>query len=144
MNQIAQAKRGASRAKPPIVISKADHARLTRLAENLYDRAPDLAEALLAELERAKVRPAGSVPADTVQIGSTVEYETDDGHGRTVTLVYPENAEIAAGKVSILTPIGTALIGLSPGQSIAWAARDGREHRLTVRAVTPAEASSAA
>ena len=50
--------------------------------------------------------------------------------------------ELAAGTISILTPIGAALIGLSPGQSIAWTARDGRQHRLTVLSVAPPAASA--
>ena len=52
-----------------------------------------------------------------------------------VTLVYPADANIDAGKISVLTPIGTALIGLSVGQSIGWSARDGRSHRLAVLSV---------
>jgi regulator of nucleoside diphosphate kinase len=73
-----------------------------------------------------------AVPADVVRMGSTVEFRADNGQQRTVTLVFPGDADIAEGKISILTPIGTALIGLSPGQSISWAARDGRRQRLTV------------
>jgi regulator of nucleoside diphosphate kinase len=57
------------------------------------------------------------------------------GEGTTVTLVFPGDADIAEGKVSILTPIGTALLGLSPGQSIDWLARDGRSHRLSILSV---------
>ncbi|WP_325053327.1 GreA/GreB family elongation factor [Sinorhizobium meliloti] len=57
---------------------------------------------------------------NVVRMGSTVEYETDTGGRRTVALVFPINADISEGKISILTPIGTALIGLSVGQSIMW------------------------
>lgn len=133
MTVTAPRRKGAE-TKPRIVISDADHGRLMRLADSLYDNAPELADALIGELERADVKPAGKVPTDTVQMGSAVEYETGE-EKRRVILVYPGEAEISAGKVSILTPIGTALIGLSPGQSIAWTARDGREHRLTVLCV---------
>ena len=129
------ARRKGADTKPRIVVSEADHGRLMRLADSLYDNAPELADALIGELERAAVKPAGKVPTDTAQMGSAVEYETGDGQTRRVILVYPGEAEISAGKVSILTPIGTALIGLSPGQSIDWTARDGRAHRLTVLAV---------
>jgi regulator of nucleoside diphosphate kinase len=73
-------------------------------------------------------------------MGSTVRYVTDTGDDRTVTLVYPAEADISSGKVSILTPIGAALIGLSPGQSIDWQARDGRFHRLTIESVQRPEA----
>jgi regulator of nucleoside diphosphate kinase len=73
-------------------------------------------------------------------MGSIVEFSSDAGQRR-VTLVYPVEADIAEGRISILTPIGAALIGLSQGQSIAWTARDGRRHRLTVLEVRqPGEA----
>lgn len=57
--------------------------------------------------------------------------------------MFPVDADFAAGRISILTPIGTALIGLSPGQSIAWTARDGRRHQLTVLSVEPPDAPAA-
>ena len=52
-----------------------------------------------------------------------------------MTLVYPPEANIDAGRISVATPIGTALLGLAEGQSIDWTARDGRKQRLTVVAV---------
>ncbi|MBL8904295.1 MAG: GreA/GreB family elongation factor, partial [Rhizobiales bacterium] len=51
-------------------------------------------------------------------------------------LVYPEKADIAAGRISILTPIGTALIGLSIGQTMTWVDRDGQSRQLRIVAVT--------
>src|SRR3546814_3263969 len=54
---------------------------------------------------------------------------------RTVRLVYPAEADIAEGRMSILTPVGAGLIGLSVGQSINWPDRGGIEHRLTIVAV---------
>ena len=78
-----------------------------------------------------------SLRSDVVRMGSTLRYATDTGEERTVSLVYPVDANIEAGRISILTPIGTALIGLSSGQSIEWEARDGRSHRLTVEHVAP-------
>lgn len=129
-------------ARPRIVISKSDHARLTQLANGLLERKPELAEELLGELERARVAEDGTAPAGTVQMGSTVEYRTEDDQARRVTLVYPADADIAQGRVSILTPIGTALLGLSVGQSIDFVANDGRRHRLTI--VTVEDASNEA
>uniref|UniRef100_UPI000A0F6938 nucleoside diphosphate kinase regulator n=1 Tax=Ensifer aridi TaxID=1708715 RepID=UPI000A0F6938 len=85
--------------------------------------------------ERARVVSDTSVLGNVVRMGSTVEYETDTGDRRTVTLVFPKDADIAEGKISILTPIGTALVGLSVGQSIMWTARNGRLHRLSVISV---------
>jgi regulator of nucleoside diphosphate kinase len=65
-------------------------------------------------------------------MGFEVRFTSDLGEDRQVTLVFPGEADIAEGKISILTPIGVALIGLKTGQSIDWTARDGRLHRLTV------------
>ena len=54
------------------------------------------------------------------------------GADRTVELVYPRDADISAGRVSILTPVGAGVIGLRTGQSILWPGRDGRERKLTI------------
>ena len=54
------------------------------------------------------------------------------GADRAVELVYPRDADISAGQVSILTPVGAGLIGLRSGQSILWPDRDGRERKLTI------------
>ena len=130
-----------SRRKPAIRISKTDHERLSSLAETIADRNPDVSDALLAELDRARVVEDKSVPANTVRMGSTVTFTSDGADTRTVTLVFPGQANIEEGKVSILTPVGAALIGLSEGQCMSWTARDGREHALSVVSVgqeTPA------
>ncbi|HSS40368.1 MAG TPA: nucleoside diphosphate kinase regulator [Polyangia bacterium] len=129
-----------SGADPDIVVAATDHKRLTGLATALLDRNPDLADELLAEMERARVVAPDAVPADVVRMGSTVEFRAEDGVRRRVTLVFPVDADISAGKVSIFTPVGVALIGLSAGQSIAWWGRDGKGHRMTVLAVEPAMA----
>ncbi|GAB1582665.1 MULTISPECIES: nucleoside diphosphate kinase regulator [Phyllobacteriaceae] len=125
--------------KPRIVVSDIDYKRLTNLAADAYDRFPEVAEELQIELDRAQVKPAASVPSDVVQMGSTVEFRSDSAQQRRVTLVFPGEADIAQNRVSILTPIGAALIGLSTGQSIAWTARDGRKHELTVVGVEQPE-----
>lgn len=121
--------------KPTIRISRTDHQRLSALADTAAARNPDISEALLAELDRARIVGDEALPADTVRMGSTVTFASDVGDTKTITLVFPGKADIAEGKVSILTPVGTALIGLSEGQSIAWTARDGRLHELSVLAV---------
>lgn len=118
--------------KPGIIVSDSDQRRLTTLATAALDRTPEVAEELLNEMERAEVVPALSVPPTTVQMGSTVLYKADDGRERRVSLVFPGQADIAEGKISILTPIGTALIGLSEGQSISWMTRDGHRRSMTV------------
>ncbi len=125
--------------KPAIAVTRTDSERLWRLAESFAGRNPAVAEELLAELERAKVVDDARIAADVVRMGSSLRFTSDLGEHRDVTLVFPGEADIAEGKVSILTPIGAALIGLSEGQSIDWTARDGRTHRLTVESVRPPE-----
>ena len=120
--------------RPEIVIRAADEDRLAELANGLFETLPELGEKLLDELARARLASGDAVPADSVQMGSTLTYEVD-GVRRRVTLVYPAEADIDAGRVSVGTPIGTALLGLVEGQSIDWTARDGRRQRLTVVAV---------
>ncbi|MDH4984958.1 nucleoside diphosphate kinase regulator [Aminobacter anthyllidis] len=121
--------------KPAITMTRSDRASLSRLAESYVMRNPDVADVLMAELERARVVEDARIPADVVRMGSTLRFTSDLGEGRRVTLVFPGEADIAEGKISILTPIGAALIGLAAGQSIDWTARDGRVHRLTVETV---------
>lgn len=137
-------KRTTRSGRPPaIVISRDDHARLTGLATAALDRLPEVAEVLLGELDRARVVGPASLPATAVRMGSQVTYEAD-GATRTVSLVYPGEADIAAGRISIMTPVGTALIGLSQGQSITWTARNGAVHALTIVAVRQPEAAEPA
>lgn len=132
-----------NRKKPKIVVSDIDHERLTILAGNVSEKLEEVAEELLQELDRAKVVPLKKLPADVVHMGSTVEFRSNDGHERKVTLVYPGEADIAQSRISILTPIGTALIGLTPGQSMSWVARDGKTHELNVLSVSHTEDASA-
>ncbi|MFC0244250.1 nucleoside diphosphate kinase regulator [Falsochrobactrum ovis] len=129
---------GKNRKKPNIVVSETDYERLMGLAGSVPEKQEDIAEELMLELDRAKVVPAKRVADNVVQMGSTVEFKSNDGQERRVTLVYPGEADIAQGKISILTPIGTALIGLTPGQSISWTTRDGRLHELNVLSVSKA------
>jgi regulator of nucleoside diphosphate kinase len=123
-------------ALPRIVISKAEEERLTSIATAASQRVPEASAALLGELERADVLPETAMPADVVRIGSIIEFEVDDGRRMKVQLVLPENADINAGRISILTPVGAALIGLSPSQSMEWSGNDGKERLLTVLAVS--------
>jgi regulator of nucleoside diphosphate kinase len=123
------------RRKPAIVVSQSDYERLDRLASAATGRMPEASDELFAELERARIVPDAKLPYDVVRMGSLLEFKPDTGASRVVTLVFPDEADIADGKVSILTPIGTALLGLRPRQSITWLARDGRQHDLTVLSV---------
>jgi regulator of nucleoside diphosphate kinase len=121
-----------NRSVPNIIVSNADYERLTDLATASLERLPEVAEELLSEMDRAKVVGDDSVPADVVRMGSTVTFRSDDGRELTETLVYPVDEDSDAHKISVMTPVGAALIGLAEGQSISWTARDGRKHELTV------------
>jgi regulator of nucleoside diphosphate kinase len=122
---------------PQIVIGKTEELRLTALATmSLNGQREKFARALLAELERAEVIGDSLVPPETIQMDSRVEFEIDGRERRNVQLVYPGQANIDQGRISILTPIGTALLGLSPGQSIMHEGPDGRVHTLRVISVS--------
>ena len=121
--------------KPNIVLSAEDHRRLSNLLAVQRHRFPEAAFALQAELDRAQI--VLMAPSEVVQMGSTVEFRSDVAPQRPLTLVFPQEADISAGRISILTPIGAALIGLSPGQSIDWEARDGAMRELVVVRVEP-------
>ncbi|MDF2813800.1 MAG: nucleoside diphosphate kinase regulator [Microvirga sp.] len=122
--------------RPKIVMMEADHVRLTRLAAAAASRMPEVSDYLSVELERAKIVRRGQVPAKLVTMGSTLTFR-DEQRGRTerVTLVFPEDANIEEKRISVLTPIGAALIGLTEGQSITWPNRTGEIHCLQVLSV---------
>lgn len=121
---------------PPLMLGSDQARRLTALADGALDRTPELASRLLGELERAQVLPDDEIPADVIGMGSQVRFlDEASGRERQVTLVYPGEADIDAGRISILTPVGTGLIGLRVGQWIDWPIHDGGVHRLRIVAV---------
>src|SRR5690606_28183422 len=97
---------------PRLVLGEEDHDRLMTMANGISGPMADVADQLMTELERARVVKQGKLPDDVVRMGSTVSFKTSDGSDRSVQLVYPAEADISTGKVSVLTPIGAALIGL--------------------------------
>lgn len=130
--------------RPPLTISEADFDRLYTLANDVRRRSPnpEIAEYLLDELERADQVPPEAMPADVVAMGSQVRYRDEaTGRERTVTLVFPGVEDAATGAVSILTPVGAALIGMRPGARIDWTAPSGDQRILTVLEVRPPERS---
>ena len=125
-----------SRARPRITLSADDYERLTMLAHLARNRMPDLASQLAEEIGRAHVLTKGRLPKHIVCMNSEVEFRDDTtGKVREVVLVYPEEADISRGRVSVLTPVGTALIGLQAGQSITWETPSGEVRQLTVLAI---------
>jgi regulator of nucleoside diphosphate kinase len=103
---------------PPIHLTQDDMDRLLQLIEAYPGRRFDRLE---SELLRANVVSRERIPKDVVTMNSRVVFENETtGERREVTLVYPGQADIDAGKISILVPVGTALLGLRIGQSIDW------------------------
>jgi regulator of nucleoside diphosphate kinase len=118
--------------KPPITLSANDYSKLSQLALAAADRMPSVASVLTEELERAHVLADG--PSEhSICMGSEVKFRDDTtGKIQNATLVYPSDADISLGRISILTPVGAALIGLSAGDSITWETRMGELRQLTV------------
>lgn len=123
--------------RPAIHISETDCDALLALALGATHKHRVAAALLLAELDRAQVCEPAALPAQTVAMQSWIEF-IDEGSGtrRTVQLVYPHEADIAAGRISILTPVGAGLIGMAAGGSIRWPDRDGQYRLLRIVRVT--------
>jgi regulator of nucleoside diphosphate kinase len=120
---------------PSITISAIDLQRLEAMLESAQYRNQPGVATLQKELERAHVVDPKDLPHDVVSMNSIAEC-VEEGSGRTheLTLVYPRDADAAQSKVSVLAPVGTALLGLRVGQSIDWPAPAGTL-RLRVTAI---------
>jgi regulator of nucleoside diphosphate kinase len=123
---------------PKVIVNEDDLAHLEALAEGAMLRNPALADRLLEELSRARIVKANKMPANVVSIGSTVTYRDEvTGQNNTVQLVYPEHADIINQRISIMTPIGVAILGLAEGAAFYWDTRDNQRRTLTIIAVAP-------
>jgi regulator of nucleoside diphosphate kinase len=110
-----------------IIVTEADAAILGMMKLN---------EPLQRELKRAVIVSPDAVPPDVATMNSQVRY-TDETEGvtRTVSLVYPPASRGGRSMVSVLSPVGAALLGLSVGQAIEWLFPDGSRHWLRLDAV---------
>ena len=101
-----------------IIITDADFERLQPVLDQ-HDT--PVAESLDTELRRATIVAQRDVPADVVTMNSELVYEDcATGERRSVRLVFPNDANASAGRISVLAPIGAALLGLHVGQEIEW------------------------
>ncbi len=125
-----------AKAQPPITIRESDAERIANLALGAEDKSPQVAELLLAEINRAKIVPDAQLPRDIVAMQSVVKF-VDEASGleRTLQLAYPQDTDIDAGRISILSLVGAGLLGLKPGQSIRWPDRAGKHRELRIIAV---------
>lgn len=122
--------------RPPIVVAESDARRLAFLLGGTpaHRDAMHLRE-LRDELERALVVPAAEIPAGVITMHSVVGVLDLESHVRKdVTLVYPHDADPARGRVSVLAPLGTALLGYRVGDEIAWG-MPGGHRRLRIETV---------
>lgn len=126
-------------AQHDIIITEADLQRLLPVIDQ-YDT--PASEALSTELHRAVVVPPDRVPADVVTMNSEVVYEDlATGQRRTVRIVYPKDADAHTGRISVLAPIGSALLGLRVGQEIDWQVPTGKKRIRLVEIRYQPEAS---
>ena len=125
-------------ARPPLLVSRLDVERLESLLEQPAFHALDT-RALQEELARAEVVEPDRLPGDIITMNSVAQVRVEDAgagsHEYELTLVYPRDADPDAHKVSILAPVGSALLGLRVGDAIDWPMPGGRTARLHVQAV---------
>jgi len=111
-----------------LIVTETDFALLRKIASR---------QALEHELGRAIVVSDEAVPGDVVTMNSRVLYvDETTGERRFVTIVFPDEADAGAGRISVLAPVGSALLGLSIGQAIEWPFPDGTTRRLRVEDVS--------
>lgn len=122
--------RGRPPALPAILLSRADFDALDRLVGDLPGTGP--AGLLQQELDRAEVCDAVDMPHDVVTLNRWIHYADDRyPEGRRIQLVLPHEADIDAGRVSVLSHVGAGLIGLKEGQPIVWPDPSGETRKLT-------------
>lgn len=111
------------------LLNELDHVRIDRL----LSRAGQTGETLTDLLDDADIVPPSEVPADVVTMYTRVTvHDLGDGTRRTLTVCYPEDADASAGFVSVLSPIGTALLGRRIGEETQWTTPTGAVQRLRI------------
>lgn len=122
--------------RPAIHMIQREYEAISKIAEALEKNNPAVAALLNSELDRAELCDAHSIPTDTVTMNCTVEFVDERSLARrSVKLVYPWDADISKNRISVLTPVGAGLIGMTAGNSIAWPDRSGAERILKIMSV---------
>jgi regulator of nucleoside diphosphate kinase len=129
----------------PIYITEFDLERLKKLlwdAQSTDYRKSEYLDNLQMELRRAEVVAPRDIPPDVITMNSTVcLLDIDTGEEETYTLVFPENADSTHGKISILAPIGTAMLGYKVGDTFEWKVPLGVRKLLVKKILFQPEAS---
>jgi regulator of nucleoside diphosphate kinase len=129
-----------NRSKSDIVLSAEDYRGLSALVQShaANSRISELAERLAEELARAHVLANSHSPDQIVCMNCEVEFRDDHtGSLHKMILVYPRESDIGRRRLSVLTPVGTALIGLRVGDSTTWESPAGQIRKLTVVSTRP-------
>ena len=112
-----------------IVITEDDYRRLEwliELARRTYRRDADRLDGLEQELERAIIVKSDEVPPDVVTMHSWVRVkDLESGREAAYRIVFPSEANVAENRISVLAPMGTALLGLRSGATVEWSAPAG-------------------
>lgn len=107
--------------KRQIYVTSYDLLRLQDHLDNLDPKTRRQFQSLDRELSRARVIEPAQVPANVVTMNSRLTYrDLEDGSTSEITLVFPEQANVDQGKMSVFSPIGTALLGYAEGEEIEW------------------------
>ncbi|WP_353236047.1 nucleoside diphosphate kinase regulator [Diaphorobacter ruginosibacter] len=125
-----------AQAKPPITLSSLDVDRIEALLAAVPASAfPGKAE-LQAELDRADVLAPEEMPPTVVTMNSIVKFTiVESGKEFVLTLVYPRDMDGSADKISIFAPVGSALLGLSVGDELAWPGPGGKAMTVRVKQI---------
>ncbi|MCO6439478.1 MAG: nucleoside diphosphate kinase regulator [Nitrococcus mobilis] len=119
--------------KPQIILTSQDLNRLEALLDSIPDNAFPGKAALQAELDRAEVVSPQQIPPSVVTMNSTVRFSIENsGEEFCLTLVYPKDVDGNADRISILAPVGSALLGLSVGDELEWPRPGGGMLRVRV------------
>jgi len=119
--------------KPNIIVSSLDAERLEILLDALPPAEAATHDGLLDELGRAEIVAPQDMPPGVVTMNSTVRFEIDTPREELrLTLAYPRDMANTTDAISILTPVGTALLGLSVGDAIDWPRPDGQLARVRI------------
>ena len=123
--------------QPEIILTRPDRDRLANIVHAFSARAQAvLVDFLDQEISRARVVDPQEVPRDVATMNSRIVYRDEQSsEEHAVALVYPGEEDSIIGRLSVMSPLGTALLGLREGQTISWTALNGRERRVTLMRV---------
>ncbi|WP_409309073.1 nucleoside diphosphate kinase regulator [Pectobacterium sp. B1J-3] len=119
--------------KPNLTISELDAERLDMLLEQPAFAGSNIAQALNDELDRAEILPSANIPSDVVTMNSRVRFRdliANEEHIR--TLVYPATVKDSKEHLSVMAPLGAALLGMHVGNTIVWQLPNGEETHIEV------------